>query len=98
MRSKEIVASIVVVATVATIALLNSAAPEGQNFLRQQDRYSKAFNHYINKFGKRYGTKEEYEYRLKIFIENYHIVMDHNTMNNGDDAWLTLTSFADMTN
>ena len=99
MRSKEIVASVVVVATVATLALLNTAAPEGQNFLRQQDRYTKVFNHYINKYGKRYETNEEYLYRLKIFIENYHIVMDHNSMNvEGDQAWLTLNAFADMTN
>ena len=99
MRSKEIIASVAVVATVATFALLNIQSPEGQNLMKHKDRYHGAFNHFINKYGKRYGTKEEYEFRLKIFIENYHLVMDHNTVEADSAGFhMALNMFADMTN
>ena len=70
-----------VVATVACLALFNSSSIQGQSLFKNNGRYAAAFNHFINKFGKSYGTKEEYLFRLKIFIETYHDVMDHNTMN-----------------
>ena len=99
MRTREIITSVAVVASVAAFALYNSSAPEGQSLFKHKDRYNAAFNHFINKFGKRYGTKQEYEYRLKIFIENYHTVMDHNIIY-ADEAGFTmgLNMFADMTN
>ena|ERR1700733_13343723 len=52
----------------------------------------------MNKYGKRYGTKEEYLFRLKKFIENYHIVMDHNSIHADEDGFtMELNMFADFT-
>jgi hypothetical protein len=43
----------------ALVVLVTTISPE-----------EKAFNDYIIKFGKNYATKEEYNFRLKIFTEN----------------------------
>jgi hypothetical protein len=98
MRSKEIIASIAVVGAVAAFALFNvNSMPSGQSFLQQGD-YDVSFNHFIAKYGKRYGTKEEYLYRLKIFIQNYHIVMNHNFMSANEMGFdMELNHFADLT-
>jgi hypothetical protein len=98
MRSKEIIASIAVVGAVAAFALFNvNSMPSGQSFLQQGD-YDVSFNHFIAKYGKRYGTKEEYLYRLNLFIRSYHEVMDHNLMASEDEGYSkALNQFADMT-
>jgi cathepsin L len=46
-------------------------------------------------YGKSYGTKEEFEYRYKIFSGNYHHIMRHN-MQNGGSHKLGLNQFADL--
>ena len=99
MRTKEVIATIAVVGAVATFAVLNMDSSSNSTFLKKSDEvYIKPFNHFIGKYGKRYGTVEEYNYRLKIFKENYHIVMDHNTMNDDSGFTMELNMFADMTN
>ena len=62
MRSKEILASIVVVGAVATLAYLNTQGPSGANFLADNE-HNTAFTHFVNKYRRSYGTKEEYEHR-----------------------------------
>lgn len=44
-----------------------------------------AFDNYVAEYGKSYGTKEEYEFRLNIFAKNLKMVSEHNTAN-GDSA------------
>jgi hypothetical protein len=36
--------------------------------------------HFLGKYGKNYGTKEEFAFRQQIFSANYHKVMNHNMM------------------
>jgi len=54
--------------------------------------------HFLGKYGKNYGTKEEFAFREKIFAANYHKVMNHNMML-ADKAGYTLgiNIFADYT-
>ena len=99
MRTKEVLASIAIVGAVAAFAFFNSESIEGQSLFRKhQDLYETSFNHFIAKYGKRYGTKEEYNYRKKIFIKNYHAVMDHNTMNAEEHGYTKrINHFSDLT-
>ena len=56
MRSKEVIATVVVVGAVATIAYLNSqGASYDMNFL-QENEHSRAFAHFVNKYRRSYGT------------------------------------------
>ena len=98
MRSKEIIASIVVVGAVATLAYLNSSPSDsGVNFLSSNE-HTQAFSHFLNKYRKSYGTKEEFDYRLKVFMENYHRIMNHNMMNTEDEGWfMRMNEFGDLT-
>jgi hypothetical protein len=98
MRSKEIIASIAVVGCVAALALFNLNTVESGQTLLQTGQYDAVFNSYIARYGKRYGTKEEYLYRLNIFVKNYHLIMDHNTMNSEDLGFeMAINHFADLT-
>ena len=66
--------------------------------MTSEDPYETSFNHFIAKYGKRYGTKDEYKYRKNIFIENYHQVMNHNSMNSLEQGFTkALNHFADLT-
>ena len=97
MRSKEILASIVVVGAVATIAYLNTQAPAGANFLADNE-HSQAFGHFISKYRKSYATNEEFAYRQEVFLHNYHHIMNHNMMNSGEEGYfMVVNEFADLT-
>ena len=99
MRSKEVIGTVAVVASLAIFALLNTSSIQGESLFRHKERYADSFQYFINKYGRRYGTKEEFNFRLKIFIENYHFVMDHNSMNAESDGFTVgLNMFSDMTN
>ena len=71
---KELIASLAVVGTVATIGLLNADTFTSQTSFLQMSGPETAFNHYIAKYGKSYATKEEYNYRLRKFAENYKLI------------------------
>jgi len=66
MRTKEIIGTVVVTGSVAAIALYNiNNLPTHNSFLAEpNNEYEHAFNAYIAKYHKSYGTKEEYQYRL----------------------------------
>jgi hypothetical protein len=67
MRSKQIIASIAVVGAVATFALFNvTQNPRATNFLSMPE-HEAAFSQFIAKYGKSYGTKAEFEFRMNIF-------------------------------
>jgi type II secretory pathway pseudopilin PulG len=70
MRAKQIIATIAIVGTVATLALLNvNQAPAKATFLQQESFTSaeKEFINHISKYHRTYGTKDEYNYRLGVF-------------------------------
>jgi hypothetical protein len=99
MRTSEILASIAVAGSVAAFAMFNmNALPSADSFLQApQDEVTLAFNHYLAKYGKNYGTKEDYNKRLEVFKNNYHIIMHHNMMNREDEGFaMAITQFADM--
>jgi len=80
MRTSEILATIAVVGSVATFALMNTAAPaETQNFLGTPiTEAEREFINYITKYNKRYGTKEEYNFRLGVFTTMFDRIHTHN--------------------
>lgn len=55
----------------------------------------KAFTTFIAKYGKSYGTKEEYEYRRELFEQNLMFIADQNAQNDGDYR-IGLNKFSDM--
>jgi KDEL-tailed cysteine endopeptidase len=62
MRTSEILASIAVAGSVAAFAMFNmNALPSASTFLQTpHDEATLAFNAYLAKYGKNYGTKEDY--------------------------------------
>jgi hypothetical protein len=45
------------------------------------------FDEHLAEYGKSYGTKEEYEFRLKIFQDNLVKIAEHNQKNADDAVW-----------
>merc|ERR1719454_46428 len=45
------------------------------------------FDEHVAEYGKSYGTKEEYEFRLKIFRDNMIKISEHNQRNADDAVW-----------
>ena len=64
---KEIIASVAVAGSVAAFAMFNmNALPTNTSFLAESNgEVNLAFNSYCAKYGKSYGTKEEYNFRLQ---------------------------------
>ena len=93
---KELIAALAVVGTVATVGYLNAETfSESSSFLSISGPEA-AFNQYIARFGKSYGTKEEYNFRLQQFLENYHLVQSHNAENASDHGFfMGLNQFSD---
>ena len=52
------------------------------------------FMKYITEYGKHYGTKAEYQYRLSIFKENLAHIEDHNSKN-GETHVLGINAMSD---
>ena len=98
MRSKEIIASLAVVGAVAAFALFNvNNTASSSSFLQFSD-VETSFHNFIAKFGRSYGTREEYKYRLGVFVKNYKKIMQHNMMNSEEEGFhMSLNMFADMT-
>ena len=98
MRSKEVIASIAVVGAVATFAVLNMSGPQpGTSFLAENE-HNQAFSHFVNKYRKSYATTEEFNYRRDVFMQNYHLIMNHNMMNTEEEGYyMVVNHFADLT-
>ena len=78
--------SVAGIATVATLAGLAVYQTSESTQLFQVDAEAKnQFDNYVAEYGKSYGTKEEYEFRLNIFAKNFKLISEHNTQN-GDNA------------
>ena len=84
---KELIASLAVVGTVATVGLLNADSFSQPASFLQLSGPEAAFNHFIAKYGKSYGTKEEYNFRLQHFLENYKMIQDHNAQNSEEHGF-----------
>lgn len=100
MRTKEIVASLVVAATVAGFALvnMNALSPQESFLATPADEVTVAFNNFLAKYQKSYSNMEEYEMRLQAFAANYHFVMNHNMMNtDGSGHTVAINELSDMT-
>jgi C1A family cysteine protease len=70
---KNIIATLAIAGTAATLALLNmNSAPVHQNFLATPfTEAEREFIDFIAKHKRTYATKEEYEYRLSVFSQNF---------------------------
>jgi len=63
-----------------------------------EDEIETAFNQHIAEFGKMYGTKEEYQFRLNIFSQNMKKIAEHNSENTEFDSHrLEINHMADWT-
>ena len=62
---------------------------------QEQGEIREAFNAFVEKFGKEYASKKEYEKRYKIFSDNYKFIQNHNQHN--QDFTLGINRFTDMT-
>lgn len=81
-----------VAATVACLYMTSSSTLKNGTSLQALD---KAFTTYLAKYGKSYGTKEEYEYRRELFEQNLMFIADQNAQNDGDYR-IGLNKFSDM--
>jgi len=82
-------ATVAISGAVATFALLNINGTPSSTFLAATPMTDgeREFINFISKYHRSYGTKEEYNYRLNIFEQNYNSVQQHNAQN---DATYTL--------
>lgn len=99
MRTTEILGSLAVAGAVATFAVLNlNNSPSAAGTFLAQTTITDAereFINFVSEYHRTYGTKEEYNYRLGVFTENYNAIKDHATQN-GNTYTLGITSLADL--
>ena len=78
---KKVVATVAVTAAVAGAAVFALSQKSNTSFAQVSTPFSeeeKEFINFIAKHQKNYFSKEEYNYRLGIFAENYRFVQEHN--------------------
>jgi hypothetical protein len=95
--NKQITASIAVAGLAATAALFNMSAEKTS--LYQYETMSDAehqFMQYCAKYGKTYGTKAEYQFRLNEFTQKLALIEEHNSRN-GETSTMGINQFADYT-
>lgn len=94
---KQIFATLAVVGTVAlTLAVYSQSSPSAStNFLQEFDQIDEEFARYIARFGKTYGTKEEYMFRRSIFEKQLELVGELNSRN-GASFRVGLNKFSDL--
>lgn len=99
MRTTEILGSLAVAGAVATFAVLNlNNSPSAAGTFLAQTTITDAereFINFVSEYHRTYGTKEEYNYRLGVFTENYNAIQEH-TAKNGNTYTLGITSLADL--
>lgn len=77
-------ATVAIAGSIAAFALLNSKSyVSNQTFLASNPftEAERAFINYVSEFGRTYGTKEEYAYRLQVFAQNWEDLVSHNSQN-----------------
>lgn len=99
MRTTEILGSLAVAGAVATFAVLNlNNSPSAAGTFLAQNTITDAereFINFVSEYHRTYGTKEEYNYRLGVFTENYNAIKSH-ASENGHTYTLGITSLADL--
>ena len=96
MRTRDVIATIAVTGAVATFALLNVGSVESTNFLSTPLSVAeREFINFIAEHQRSYGTKEEYQYRLEKFADNFNYIQDFNA--NNEETELGINMFADLT-
>src|SRR5947208_2082403 len=65
--------------TFAIYALFNDISPSATSFLQSTGREHE-FVSFVSKYGRSFGTKEEYNFRLKVFLENLEKIDAHNAL------------------
>ena len=95
MRSGFATLAVVGIAAAVAVFAMNYA-PAGSSFnssvLTHQDM---EFLKYVAKYGRSYGTKEEFEYRAGQFKQNLALIMNENSKNDNTFT-LAINKFADM--
>ena len=95
--NKQISASIAAVGLAATVALYNMSAETTS--LYQTETFSVAehqFMEFVAKYGRTYGTKAEYQFRLNEFTQRLSEIEAHNSKN-GETSTVGINKFADYT-
>jgi len=85
-------------ATALAVVALNYKAPEGTQLFRSEILTAEdyKFMNYVSSYGKRYGTKAEFEFRSNIFKNNLKKIDEWN--NNGENTHtLGINQFTDKT-
>jgi len=96
--NKQISASIAVVGLAATVALYNMSA-EQTSLYQTSDVITSAerqFMQYMAEYGKTYGTKAEYQFRLNEFSKKLVEIEEHNSRN-GETSTMGINMFMDYT-
>ena len=96
--NKQISASIAVVGLAATVALYNMSA-EQTSLYQTSDVITSAerqFMQYMAEYGKTYGTKAEYKFRLNEFSKKLIEIEEHNSRN-GETSTMGINMFMDYT-
>ena len=67
MRTPQVIATLAITGSIAAIALMNmNSAPSHSSFLSTPfSEAEREFINFIARFGRSYGTKEEYSFRLE---------------------------------
>lgn len=92
---KGFAAAALAIVGVATFAAL-SGPTIGTNFLQVDDSTDMMFINYIGQYQKQYSTKEEFIFRMKVFMDNAAMIEAHNSQN-GAGYQLGINKFSDMT-
>ena len=75
-------ASIAALAALGLVAVNYSSNEGSQMFLSERISDSEmAFIKYVSEWGKSYGTKEEFQFRLEQFERNMAAIIEHNADN-----------------
>src|SRR5688572_9730227 len=82
------------VCSFAIFALFNDISPSATSFLQTSSRETE-FMSFISKYGRSFGTKEEYHFRLNVFLENLKKIDAHNEL--GSTSTVAVNHFADWT-
>jgi C1A family cysteine protease len=84
---KQATAGIVAAGSIAALAYYQGDVTSALYQVEETDSIRTEYDNHIAEYGKSYGTKEEYEFRLAIFRENFIKIQEHNQKNTDDAVW-----------
>jgi len=84
---KQATAGIFAAGSIAALAYYQGDLSSALYQVGENDTIRTEFDSHIAEYGKSYGTKEEYEFRLAIFRDNYIKIQEHNQKNTDDAVW-----------